>query len=243
MTCSQYVRPICFPALARRSTDLPHEYPLRVALPCNARRSRIHAPERFALHRISDPAETQRARIAIFVANVPGVSRSRTRTPDSGRTPPGMIFYRAFAPAPLSPALQASSNGNCARSRGSWLTPLAMRPGAVVGLPGATGSNPPHLPQAPPPPALPSCPQQTSLWTTLAASGSCDSWESRPSVRSRGFVETATRVVRRASPEPARFSRRPAARSRSTPPDRPALSVAAPRYAKLRRRSYRDALT
>lgn len=139
----------------------------------------------------------------------------------------GMKLYRAFAPAPWSPALRAVTNGNRARSRGLRLKPLAMRPGAVVGLPRANGPELAHLPQAPPPPALPSCPQQAALWTTLAASGSCDSRESRPSVRCRGFVETATQPARPVSPEPAHLCRRPAARFRSTRPSRQAPSTAA----------------
>lgn len=44
-------------------------------------------------------------------------------------------------------------------------------------------------------PRLTRCPQQTALWTSRAAAGSCDPKESRPSESCRGFVENATPPV------------------------------------------------
>lgn len=46
-------------------------------------------------------------------------------------------------------------------------------------------------------PRLTRCPQQTALWTSRAAAGSCDPKESRPPESCRGFVENATPAVLR----------------------------------------------
>lgn len=80
-------------------------------------------------------------------------------------------------------------------------------PAAVAGY--RSGSCTARFPQAPPHPAASSCPQQTALWTTPAADGSCDLYQSLPSVRCRGFVETA--ISPRPEPVllPWRFPARP----------------------------------
>lgn len=72
------------------------------------------------------------------------------------------------------------------------------------------------------------CPQPTPLRTPHAADGSCDSKESRPSVRCRGFVENATLPAQPQRLRSRRFDRRRPRRCRSACRHQSAPSVAAP---------------